>query len=672
MVTLPSFFKPRDFSLPNSSWGSEMMRLYEHYNSQCEVETDTGEKQRGPWRRVPSYNRSLKYATGGVYLSKIIQSKARLFTRSIKTAGAAFEYVAFVNKEEQRSVCIFQAGHLLEGPPGYVHGGAIATMIDSVTGIHATYLSGPVMTANLTINYRSPIPLGSTVLLETLLDKKEGRKTFISCKVTGTDGSKLHTEATAQIEVIPCKICGDKSSGVHYGVITCEGCKGFFRRSQLPTVSYSCSRQSNCQIDRSSRNRCQHCRLQKCLAQGMSRDAVKFGRMSKRQRDSLIAEVERHRQQQQQQQQLQGAAQSVLSYPIKVRQDRSPQLLQPVASVYSFSREAELLSYTADVQPYLVCSPNESQVSDMIYRSSGVSPRPHGRGENSGHSDTGGLDARQPSHELMTIQPYNPLEDPYSPYSHSMRTLDELCASIVRSNRETCQYQEEELQALRWKLFSREEIQAYQSKSVDEMWQHCAIRLTDAVQYVVEFAKHIPGFRLLSQNDQIALLKTGSMEVVLVRMSRFFNTENNTVFFDGKFAGTEVFKSLACSDLIAVVFDFAHDMCALKLTEHQIALFSALVLINADRPCLEDRGRVQRVQRNVELGLTHILRRDSQESLMHKLYQRMAVLSSLCSLHMEKLRWFSQRYPRTAHCLFPPLYKELFASEAELLPGTIH
>ncbi|XP_063736289.1 nuclear receptor ROR-alpha B isoform X2 [Eleginops maclovinus] len=475
----------------------------------------------------------------------------------------------------------------------------------------------------------------------------------------------------AQIEVIPCKICGDKSSGVHYGVITCEGCKGFFRRSQLPTVSYSCSRQNNCQIDRASRNRCQHCRLQKCLAQGMSRDAVKFGRMSKRQRDSLIAEVERHRQQQQQQ--LQEDTPSLLSFPTKARQDRSAQLLQPMASTYSFTGESELLSYTADVHPYLMCSPNESQVSGMIYRGSAVSPtsRSQGRGDNSGLPESG-FDSRQPTHDLVAIHPYSPLEDPYSLYPHSLRNIDELCASIVRSHRETTQYRAEELQALRWKVLSREEIQAYQSKSVDDMWQHCAIRLTDAVQYVVEFAKHIPGFRMLSQNDQIALLKTGSMEVVLVRMCRYFNTENNTVFFDGKFAGVEVFKSLACGDLITAVFDFAHNMCALKLTEQQIALFSALVLINTERPCLEDRTRVQRVQRSVEFGLSHILHRDNQESLLHKLYQRMAVLRSLCSLHMEKLRWFSQRYPLTAHSLFPPLYKELFACEAEQLPGTTH
>ncbi|CAB1448836.1 unnamed protein product [Pleuronectes platessa] len=111
----------------------------------------------------------------------------------------------------------------------------------------------------------------------------------------------------AQIEIIPCKICGDKSSGIHYG--------GFFRRSQQSNATYSCPRQKNCVIDRTSRNRCQHCRLQKCLTVGMSRDAVKFGRMSKKQRDSLYAEVQKHRLQQQQQQQQQQQGPLLMSHP---------------------------------------------------------------------------------------------------------------------------------------------------------------------------------------------------------------------------------------------------------------------------------------------------------------------------------------------------------------------
>lgn len=87
-----------------------------------------------------------------------------------------------------------------------------------------------------------------------------------------TTNACLNVGTAAQIEIIPCKVCGDKSSGVHYGVITCEGCKGFFRRSQSSVVNYQCPRQKNCVVDRVNRNRCQYCRLQKCLALGMSRD----------------------------------------------------------------------------------------------------------------------------------------------------------------------------------------------------------------------------------------------------------------------------------------------------------------------------------------------------------------------------------------------------------------
>merc|ERR1711988_904865 len=111
-----------------------------------------------------------------------------------------------------------------------------------------------------------------------------------------SSGKKTVFTAKAQIEIIPCKVCGDKSSGVHYGVITCEGCKGFFRRSQSSgVVNYQCPRQKNCVVDRVNRNRCQSCRLQKCLALGMSRDAVKFGRMSKKQREKVEDEVRYHK-----------------------------------------------------------------------------------------------------------------------------------------------------------------------------------------------------------------------------------------------------------------------------------------------------------------------------------------------------------------------------------------
>lgn len=54
--------------------------------------------------------------------------------------------------------------------------------------------------------------------------------------------------------------------------------QGFFRRSQQNNALYSCSRQRNCLIDRTNRNRCQHCRLQKCLSLGMSRDGESQGR----------------------------------------------------------------------------------------------------------------------------------------------------------------------------------------------------------------------------------------------------------------------------------------------------------------------------------------------------------------------------------------------------------
>ncbi|KAH8294434.1 hypothetical protein KR018_000195 [Drosophila ironensis] len=71
-----------------------------------------------------------------------------------------------------------------------------------------------------------------------------------------------------------CSICGDRASGKHYGVYSCEGCKGFFKRTVRKDLTYACRENRNCIIDKRQRNRCQYCRYQKCLTCGMKREAV--------------------------------------------------------------------------------------------------------------------------------------------------------------------------------------------------------------------------------------------------------------------------------------------------------------------------------------------------------------------------------------------------------------
>ena len=70
-----------------------------------------------------------------------------------------------------------------------------------------------------------------------------------------------------------CVVCGDRASGRHYGVVSCEGCKGFFKRSMRKDQGYRCRMNKDCDVNKNYRNRCQYCRLQKCLAMGMRSDS---------------------------------------------------------------------------------------------------------------------------------------------------------------------------------------------------------------------------------------------------------------------------------------------------------------------------------------------------------------------------------------------------------------
>ncbi|KAJ1525116.1 hypothetical protein ONE63_009958 [Megalurothrips usitatus] len=75
-----------------------------------------------------------------------------------------------------------------------------------------------------------------------------------------------------------CRVCGDKASGKHYGVPSCDGCRGFFKRSIRRNLAYVCKEGGTCTVDVSRRNQCQACRFRKCLEVNMKKDAVQHER----------------------------------------------------------------------------------------------------------------------------------------------------------------------------------------------------------------------------------------------------------------------------------------------------------------------------------------------------------------------------------------------------------
>nr|WAT94106.1 HR4X1 [Henosepilachna vigintioctopunctata] len=94
-----------------------------------------------------------------------------------------------------------------------------------------------------------------------------------------SSSSEMQMSTEEEDQPMICMICEDKATGLHYGIITCEGCKGFFKRTVQNRRVYTCVADGNCEITKAQRNRCQYCRFKKCIEQGMVLQAVREDRM---------------------------------------------------------------------------------------------------------------------------------------------------------------------------------------------------------------------------------------------------------------------------------------------------------------------------------------------------------------------------------------------------------
>ncbi|XP_013136657.1 PREDICTED: probable nuclear hormone receptor HR3 isoform X1 [Papilio polytes] len=459
---------------------------------------------------------------------------------------------------------------------------------------------------------------------------------------------KAANSIRAQIEIIPCKVCGDKSSGVHYGVITCEGCKGFFRRSQSTVVNYQCPRNKACVVDRVNRNRCQYCRLQKCLKLGMSRDAVKFGRMSKKQREKVEDEVRFHRAQMRAQ--TDAAPDSVYDAQQQTPSSSDqfhghyngyPGYSSPLSS-YGYSGAGPALTSNMNIAPQQQ-QPQPYDVSaDYVDSTTTYEPKQTG-----GFLDTdfiGGHAEGDISKVLVkSLAEAHANTNPKLEYIHEMFRKPPDVSKL---------------------LF-------YNSMTYEEMWLDCADKLTGMIQNIIEFAKLIPGFMKLTQDDQILLLKSGSFELAIVRLSRLIDVNREQVLY-----GDVVLPIRECVHardprdmaLVVGIFDAAKTIARLKLTETELALYQSLVLLWPERHGVRGNPEIQCLFNMSMAAMRHEIETNhaplkGDVTVLDTLLTKIPTFRELSLMHLEALCRFKAAHPQH---MFPALYKELFSLDSVL------
>lgn len=131
-------------------------------------------------------------------------------------------------------------------------------------------------------------PLGVPSRVGQLHDSNKFSFFFSTDTEIQLQASQAALQASLQNPNIPgsmsqnCAICGDRATGKHYGAASCDGCKGFFRRSVRKNHQYACRFSRNCTVDKDKRNQCRYCRLRKCFKAGMKKEGEYYANLINR------------------------------------------------------------------------------------------------------------------------------------------------------------------------------------------------------------------------------------------------------------------------------------------------------------------------------------------------------------------------------------------------------
>ncbi len=112
-------------------------------------------------------------------------------------------HLDFMLADDGRVVCLANLPDTFEGPPGYLHGGIIATLLDEAMS-KAVRLHGlRAMTRHMEVDYQRPVKSATPFRLEGHVTRSEGRKHWVESKILDAEGAVLAKGKGLFVEVQP-------------------------------------------------------------------------------------------------------------------------------------------------------------------------------------------------------------------------------------------------------------------------------------------------------------------------------------------------------------------------------------------------------------------------------------------------------------------------------------
>ncbi|XP_026144063.1 nuclear receptor subfamily 1 group D member 2-like isoform X2 [Carassius auratus] len=455
--------------------------------------------------------------------------------------------------------------------------------------------------------------------------------------------------------------------------------QGFFRRSIQQNIQYKkCLKNESCPIMRINRNRCQQCRFKKCLLVGMSRDAVRFGRIPKREKQRMLLEMQNamnnmmnnsHDNQPLNEQtsatdaspEQSGpgpSSRSPSTSPRSNRSESSPDL--ELMSCMDTSQSSDSSSATDSGEEEVIGTVTRAQQETFMYNqeqarvpSEGPNNYSHCSEKtqevwNQQNNASSESELKPPSGSA----PRGP-EDSGCPFRlpNSSSAGPPLKNLSMRAHNDNDTHVNGSCSVPTFASVNRMHLVCPMNtspyvdpqKSGHSIWEEFSMSFTPAVREVVEFAKRIPGFKELSQHDQVSLLKAGTFEVLVVRFTSLFDVKERTVtFLSGRKYSVEALRSMGAGDLLNSMFDFTEKLQALNLSEEEMSLFTAVVLVSADRSGLENVNSVEALQETLIRALRSLITKNhpNEIAIFTKLLLKLPDLRSLNNMHSEQLLAF--------------------------------